>query len=198
MIRDLEYWSSETSEARPIRVTITSPVLANEATGGGDWSCTLSIEGFDGSYKRSFFNVDPLAALLSTAAIAPHVLRTFVAKGGRLTWLGNEDLGFPLLRPPSHRWMFRHRDDGEPRGISVVVGAPERDDNQWSILLSLVDEGNFEVVERRVRSTTWAGAFKGAGEAVPALLSDFVDKVGGGTLEEIIDAPVCQVPSLSS
>lgn len=193
MIRELQYWPPGAAEARSIRVTISAPVPSAEITGGGDWTCTLSIEGFDESYQRSFSSVDPLAAVLSAAAIAPHLLRTFTSRGSRLTWLDSEHLGFPLLSPPTHTWTFHPADGSAPRDVSVRIGHPEHIDESWSVLLTHVDEGDYRTIERRVHAETWEQALERAAAAVPGLLQEHAESAGGGTLEEAHDPPACRI-----
>lgn len=193
MIRELQYWPPGAANARPIRVTISAPVPNAETTGGGDWTCTLSIEGFDQPYQRCFSNVDPLAAVLSAAAIAPYLLRTFTSRGSRLTWLDSEDLGFPLLSPPTHRWVFRPADGSAPRDVSVRIGHPERIGESWSVLLTHTDEGDYRTTEKRVNADTWEQAVERAAAAVPGLLQEHADRAGGGTLEEAHDLPACRI-----
>src|SRR5262245_61244582 len=102
--RKLEYWTPGATEPTTIhvRIGLPEPVPETEHT----YQSTLTIEGFGEPYCAPFDQVDPLGAVLAAAAIAPSILY-MRAKGGRLTWLESmEDLGFPLLGPPTHYWWF--------------------------------------------------------------------------------------------
>src|SRR5689334_8873936 len=87
--RELQYWPPGAAEPRPIHVRIDTPVPWGE-----DWVCTLTIEGFDTPYSHKCPQVDSIGAVLEALSLAPIVARSLVAPGGRLTWLGEEDLHF--------------------------------------------------------------------------------------------------------
>lgn len=200
MERELEYWAPGATEPRVIRVSISNPVQASPMASGADWSCSLTIAGFDEEpYSRTFTQVDAIGAMLSALGIAPYLLRTFVRRGGRLTYLQSEDLSFPLLSPPSQDWQFLPTAGGTPRKISVRVGHPERTGASWSVLVILTDFGrddeddDYISLEERIHGPTWANALELAAAAVPVLLQKHVDNAGGGTLEEADDSPACPI-----
>lgn len=87
--RELQYRPSGAAEPRPIYVRIGTPV-----PWGKDWECTLTIEGFDVPYSHKCHQVDSVGAMLAALSIAPIAARSLAARGGRLTWLGEEDLHF--------------------------------------------------------------------------------------------------------
>jgi hypothetical protein len=182
--RKLEYLAPGATEPVTIhvRIGLPEPVPETERT----YQSTLSIEGFDQPFCAPFFQVDPLGAVLAAAAIAPSTLFER-AKGGRLTWLGAmEDLGFPLLGPPTHYWWFRPANGGEPRSLSISIHPPEKIDGQWACLLTFTSEG-FD--ERWIKADTWAKALERAAAAVPDRLQEYVDMAGGGSLEDMMGPP---------
>jgi hypothetical protein len=93
MERELEYWPPGALEARPIRVCIGFPVQDVQCAHGMAWSCTLTIDGFAQPYRMSFPGIDAVAALVAALRLAPDVLEA-MARPGRVTWLGEDDLGF--------------------------------------------------------------------------------------------------------
>ncbi len=94
MERQLEYWPPGATVPLPIHVHVGIP---EPDAGGPDWSCTLTIDGFETPYVMSYPGVDALSALLRALRMAPIILRSRTPDGGRLTWLGDEDLGFGPL-----------------------------------------------------------------------------------------------------
>jgi hypothetical protein len=96
MVRELAYWPPGATEPIPIRVSIGIP---EQDADGTDWSCTLSIDGFDKPCSMALPGTDAISALLRALSLAPHVLRSRTPSGGRLTWLGEEDLRFSTTPP---------------------------------------------------------------------------------------------------
>ena len=94
--RKLEYWPPGTTEPRPIRVIISAPVQNVPTIDDPDWSCTVTIEGFDESYSAPCIQVDAIGALLAALAVADSEVR-HLARGARVTSLGHEDLGLPRM-----------------------------------------------------------------------------------------------------
>jgi hypothetical protein len=193
--RELDYWSPGATASQPIRVCIGTPAQDIPTAGGVDWSCTLSIEGFERPYTQRFFQVDPLGAFLAATAIAPLVLRSFVPDGGRLTWLGREDLGLPLLSPPCQDWICTPANGGTPHRLDLRIGHPERTEGGWSALVTATDYGREEeedeytTLEKRVHGSTMAHALECAAALAPSLVQELVDRMGGGTLTDP-DAPM--------
>ena len=93
MDRELEYWPQGALESMPIRVSIGVPVHDVSCAHGMAWSCSLGIAGFDQPYLMKFPGVDAVAALIAALRLAPDVLGA-LARPGRVTWLGEDDLGF--------------------------------------------------------------------------------------------------------
>lgn len=176
--RLLEYWAPEAIEPVVVRVRIGAP----EPTPEGNYQATLSIEGLDAPYAAPFEQVDALGAVLAAAAIAPSTLFMLTDGVGRLTWLGGEDLGFPLLTPPKHYWAFRPANGGEPQPLSISIAPPQKIGARWGCLITFVAP---EVCEERwIHGETWARALEASAAAVPAMLQDFTDKAGGGSIED--------------
>lgn len=197
MERELEYWAPGATEPRAIRVHIEIPVQDVATAQGTDWSCRLRIAGFDEPYSMRFHQVDPIGAMLAAMAVAPAVLRSLMQHGGRLTWLGLEDLGFPLLSAPTQDWQLNPSDGGPPRRLSIRIGHPERIGEQWSALVTAIDYGrgdesdDYTTLERRAQGPTMARALELAAGLAPSLLQELVDKAGGGALVAADDAPAC-------
>lgn len=63
---------------------------------GGDYYVLVEIEGFEQRYARQFHGVDQLQAFLSGCWLVPSILSALAPRGARLTWLGEEDLGFTV------------------------------------------------------------------------------------------------------
>lgn len=181
--RLLEYWPPMATEPVTIHVRIDAP----EPTPEGNYQATLSIEGFDEPYSAPFDQVDSLGAVLAAAAIAPSILSMRAKEGGRLTWLEGADLGFPLLTPPRHYWTFRPANGSEPQSISVTITPPQEISGQWACLMTFTTADGCE--ERWIKAETWAKALERAAATVPDHLQEYVDKAGGGILEEVSEAP---------
>lgn len=93
MEREIEYWPPGATEPRTILVSIGMPVQDVPCVDGTDWSCTLTITGFDEPVSIRFPGVDALHAFLTAVSFAPLELR-LRAPDGRLAWLDEADLGF--------------------------------------------------------------------------------------------------------
>jgi hypothetical protein len=98
--RELEYWPPGATRPRPIRVIVGVPVQNVPTVDEMDWSCNVTIEGFDEPYSAPCYQVDAIAVLLAAFAVADSEVRR-LARGARVTWLGNEDLGLPRMPPMS-------------------------------------------------------------------------------------------------
>lgn len=190
--RELDYWAPEATGARPIRVHIGMP----EPHPDHGWQCTITIAGFEQPYSRPLYESDAVGAMSTALAIAPFLLRTFVAHGGRLTYQGSEELGFPvLLSQPEYCCRLRPANGSEPREISVRIGHPERRDG-WSVLMVSTEDATWDRIEKRIHGNTWSQALERAAATVPSLLQEHVDRAGGGVLEEVDgEAPACRIPS---
>lgn len=93
MQRELEFHPADGGPPR--RVVVSFSVPAPSDSSGEEWRCRLEIAGLrETPHVQDFPGVDALQALLSAIRIVPLLLR-LDARGGRLTWLGSEDLGFP-------------------------------------------------------------------------------------------------------
>jgi hypothetical protein len=192
MERELEYWAPGATEPRPIRVTFGAP----EPHPKYEWSCSITITGFEKTYTKQMYQVDPVGATIAAMAITPYLLRSFAGRGGRLTFRGSAEIDFPtLLSRPEYTCQFARTDGTAPRKVSVRVNHPERIDESWSVLVVCIDQETWECVERRVQGDTWATALQRAAATVPELLQEYVDKAGGGVLEEVDDAPACGIPT---
>jgi hypothetical protein len=94
--RQLEYWPPGAAAPRPIRVIVSAPVQDVPTVDDPDWSCRVTIEGFDEPCSAPCYQVDAIGVLLAALAFADSEVRR-LARGGRVTWLGNEDLGLPRM-----------------------------------------------------------------------------------------------------
>jgi hypothetical protein len=90
--RKLELTMPDSGEVRDIEVRIGLP--EPDARPGGDFRALVEIDGFEEPYARHVCGVDELQALLGGCWLVPHLLQSMVPEGARLTWLGEEDLGF--------------------------------------------------------------------------------------------------------
>ncbi|AUX32078.1 MULTISPECIES: DUF6968 family protein [Sorangium] len=61
---------------------------------GGDFRVLVEIGGFDEPYSRHVHGVDELQAFLAGCWLVPQILNALAPPGARLTWLGEDDLGF--------------------------------------------------------------------------------------------------------
>lgn len=95
--RELEYWPPGATEPRPIHVIVSTPLQNVPTVDDMDWSCTVSIEGFDEPCSMSCYQVDAIGVLLAAFMTADSEARR-LARGGRVTWLGEEDLGLPRFQ----------------------------------------------------------------------------------------------------
>jgi hypothetical protein len=92
--RTLQMTVTGTSEVRDIVVRIGLP--EPDPAPGGDFRVLVAIDGFDQPYSRHFHGVDELQALLAGCWIVQQILPALAPSGARLTWLGEEDLGFGI------------------------------------------------------------------------------------------------------
>ncbi len=188
MERHLEYWPPGATQSLPIRVRIGGVVPYSTNA----WQSTLTIEGFpdEPTYSKPMIGSDPLEALSYALSVAPLLLRLMGARGGRVTHNGRGDLRFPSMSSsPSQNWQFTPTTGGEPRKLWIRLGLPERIEDRWSVFLECTDCDTWETAERHIEADTWPEAIEQAGAAVPGLLRDVADKLGGGTLEELHRSP---------
>lgn len=92
LTRTLQMALAGSTDVRDIFVRIGLP--ERDPLPGGDFRVLVEIQGFDQPYARHFHGVDELQAFLAGCWIVPQVLTALASAGARLTWLGDEDLGF--------------------------------------------------------------------------------------------------------
>jgi hypothetical protein len=97
LTRELEYTLAGAEQPHRITVSIGDPEPDPEP--GGDFRVLVEISGFTKPYKRHFYGVDPIQALLLGLRIVPDLIETLAEPGSRVTWLGSEDLGFRHSSP---------------------------------------------------------------------------------------------------
>ncbi len=184
MERELKYWAPGSTEATPIRVSFGTPETHPEY----DWTCRITIEGFPHKphYTRLMYGTDAVSAMAAALSVMPYLLRASYPRGGRLTWRDQEELGFPyMLSEPRQDWEFTPANGGEPRKLTVRVGHPEWVEETWTALVSCVDFANWKAEEKRVEGNTWPLTLERAAATATALLNEYVQGAGGGTLKEI-------------
>ena len=99
--RLLEYWPVGATTSQPIRVSIGEPAQDVPCDDGTvAWSCVLTIEGFPEPYSHPVCGEDSMQALIIAVTMAAPAELARLAAGGRVTFLGSEDLGFPPLPEP--------------------------------------------------------------------------------------------------
>ena len=80
--------------ARPVCVRIGTPV--EDTKHPGNALCPMQVSGFEKDEKMVIGGVDTLQALvLALQSAAAFVTACARERGGTLTWLGGNDLGFP-------------------------------------------------------------------------------------------------------
>lgn len=93
--RELEARGKNAIESRPVLARIGQPEPDPEP--GGDWRCPLQIVGI-GDEEIFYANgVDSVQALQLGFLIMGIRLEDLCADGLELSWLGDSDLGFPLV-----------------------------------------------------------------------------------------------------
>ncbi|WP_436601958.1 DUF6968 family protein [Sorangium sp. So ce1036] len=92
LTRTLQMALAGSSAVHDIVVRIGLP--ERDPVPGGDFRVLVEIDGFDELYSRHFHGVDELQALLAGCWVVPQILTTLAPAGARLTWLGEDDLGF--------------------------------------------------------------------------------------------------------
>lgn len=90
--RTLQLTTADSSTARDVVVRIGLP--EPDPLPGGDFRVLVEVTGIDKPYARHFFGVDGLQAFLGACGILSQLLPGLVPAGARLTWLGDEHLGF--------------------------------------------------------------------------------------------------------
>ena len=91
MTRALQFVPAGSTTARSIEVSISLPTRDED----DNWWALLEVVGFDEPYSKRIPGADAIQAVLSAAGLVPHLVAA-MAKGGRVTLDGNEDLGFRL------------------------------------------------------------------------------------------------------
>ena len=90
--RQLQLTSDESAEVREVVVHIGLP--ERDPIPGGDFRAFVEITGLDEPYASHIHGVDELHAFLSCCWLVTEILPALVPNGARLTWLGNDNLGF--------------------------------------------------------------------------------------------------------
>ncbi|WP_129346308.1 DUF6968 family protein [Sorangium cellulosum] len=96
--RTLQMTLAGSNAVRDIVVRIGLP--ERDPVPGGDFRVLVEIEGFDAPYSRHFHGVDKLQALLAGCWVVPQILAALAPVGARMTWLGEDDLGFGRSSAP--------------------------------------------------------------------------------------------------
>jgi hypothetical protein len=95
--RELEFQPSDSSEPRKVTVRFGPPTLDAD-----DWRVSIEIHGLSPAeqvFRKDAWGVDSAQAMVEALWIAPVLLKSLAADAkGKLTFLGNDDLGF--YRPP--------------------------------------------------------------------------------------------------
>jgi hypothetical protein len=90
--RTLQMTVAGSSDVRDIVVRLGLP--EPDPVPGGDFRVLVAIDGFDQPYSHHVHGVDELQAFLEGCRIVPQILPALAEAGARLTWCGEEDLGF--------------------------------------------------------------------------------------------------------
>lgn len=80
--------------AEPHEVVVHIGLPERDPIPGGDFQVLVEITGLDEPYTSRIHGVDELHAFLSGCWLVAEILPALVPTGARLTWLGDEDLGF--------------------------------------------------------------------------------------------------------
>jgi hypothetical protein len=94
--RQIQLTFAASAEVREVVVHIGLP--ERDPVPGGDFRVLVEITGFDEPYTSLIHGVDELHAFLSGCWLVTGILPALVPSGARLTWLGDEDLGFGTSR----------------------------------------------------------------------------------------------------
>lgn len=100
-IRKLQVTSPAFMEAREVVVRIGLP--ERDPLPGGDFRVLVEISGLDEPYNSFIHGVDELHAFLSGCWMVSEMLPALAPKGSRVTWLGQDDLGFGAARQGAKR-----------------------------------------------------------------------------------------------
>ncbi|WP_437759652.1 DUF6968 family protein [Sorangium sp. So ce1389] len=92
LTRTLQMTLAGSSDVHDVVVRVWLP--ERDPAQGGDFRVLVEIDGFDEPYSRYFCGVDELQAFLAGCAIVPRIVTMLAPAGARLTWLGEDDLGF--------------------------------------------------------------------------------------------------------
>jgi hypothetical protein len=95
--RTMQMTAAGSNQVRDVVVRIGIP--EPDPAPGGDFRVLVEIDGFDEPYSRHFHGVDELHAFLEGCWIVSEILPALAPAGARLTWLGEEDLGFGTRQP---------------------------------------------------------------------------------------------------
>ncbi len=95
-MRTLQMTVARTSDVRDIVVRIGLP--GRDPAPGGDFRVLVEIDGFDEPYASHIHGVDELHAFLSGCWLVTEILPALIPNGARVSWLGDENLGFGTSR----------------------------------------------------------------------------------------------------
>lgn len=86
-------WTREGAEgARAITVTVSAP--ERDPVTGGYFRVLVDISGFDQACSQYFHGLDAIQATLTGLWSVPDLVRSLAGRGGRVTWVGSDELGF--------------------------------------------------------------------------------------------------------
>lgn len=92
LTRTLEWTREGVEGARAITVTVSAP--ERDPVTGGYFRVLVGISGFDQACSHYFHGLDAIQATLTGLWSVPDLVRSLAGRGGRVTWLGSEELGF--------------------------------------------------------------------------------------------------------
>lgn len=92
LVRTLQMAPAGAGPSRDIVVSIGLP--EPDPVEGGDFRVSVEIDGLDRAYSKYVHGVDELQAFLEACWLVPQVLSALAPAGAKLTWLGDDDLGF--------------------------------------------------------------------------------------------------------
>lgn len=92
LTRTLECVRQGSNAVQLITVFVSSPEC--DPLPGGDYRVRVEIAGFDMPYSQYFHGVDPIQAMLMGLWCVPDVVRSLAGSSARVTWLGDDELGF--------------------------------------------------------------------------------------------------------
>lgn len=105
--RIFEYMD-ENGDTTSVYLRLSKPYQRIKDNSDLNWGCSYKISGLETEIFQTVYGIDSLDALLLALSIARIQLQSYGADTGKITWLGDVDLGLNLIIPSNEINLQTH------------------------------------------------------------------------------------------